>query len=57
MASKEIISDFLSGFFIILENQYLIGDEVKIAGIEGEVKNNLKENYYQRCGGFNSFNS
>ena len=38
MASKEIISDFLSGFFIILENQYLIGDEIEIAGIKGEVK-------------------
>ena len=38
MASKEIISDFLSGFFIILEDQYHIGDRVKVAGIEGEVK-------------------
>ncbi|MCK5044516.1 mechanosensitive ion channel [Candidatus Parcubacteria bacterium] len=38
MASKEIISDFLSGFFIILEDQYHIGDRVKIAGVEGEVK-------------------
>jgi small conductance mechanosensitive channel len=38
MASKEIISDFLSGFFILLENQFQVGDKVKIAGIEGEVK-------------------
>ncbi len=38
MASKEIISDFLSGFFIILEDQYHLGDRVKIAGVEGEVK-------------------
>ncbi|MCK4473788.1 mechanosensitive ion channel [Candidatus Parcubacteria bacterium] len=38
MASKDIISSFISGFFIILEDQYNIGDRVKIAGIEGEVK-------------------
>lgn len=38
MASKEIIIDFLSGLFIILEDQYHIGDNVKIAGVEGKVK-------------------
>jgi len=38
MASRDIISDFISGIFIILENQYQIGDKVKIIGIEGEVK-------------------
>ncbi len=38
MASKDIISSFISGLFIIFENQYNIGDRVKIAGIEGEVK-------------------
>jgi len=38
MASREIVSDFLSGLFIILEDQYHVGDKVKIAGIEGEVK-------------------
>ena len=38
MAAKDIMSDFISGFFIILENQYHIGDKVKIAGIEGKVK-------------------
>ena len=37
MASKEIVSDFLSGLFIILEDQYCVGDKVKIAGVEGEV--------------------
>ena len=37
-ASKEIIQDFIRGFFIILEDQYRIGDFVKIAGIEGVVK-------------------
>lgn len=38
MAAKDIISDFISGIFIILEDQYQIGDHVKIADIEGEVK-------------------
>lgn len=38
MGSKEIISDFLAGLFIILEDQYHVGDRVKIAGVEGEVK-------------------
>jgi len=38
MAARDILADFISGIFIILENQYEIGDRVKIAGIEGEVK-------------------
>lgn len=38
MAAKGIVTDFISGIFIILENQYHLGDEVKIAGLEGKVK-------------------
>jgi small conductance mechanosensitive channel len=38
MAAKGIVIDFISGIFIILENQYHLGDEVKIAGLEGKVK-------------------
>ena len=38
MGSKDLIADFLSGLFIILENQYRIDDIVKLAGIEGTVK-------------------
>lgn len=38
MAARDIISDFISGLFILLEDQYHVGDKVKIAGIEGEVK-------------------
>lgn len=38
MAARDVISDFIAGFFIILESQYELGDRVKIAGIEGEVK-------------------
>lgn len=37
MASREIIADFLSGIFILIEDQYNIGDEVKIMGIEGKI--------------------
>ncbi|MDP2664100.1 MAG: mechanosensitive ion channel [bacterium] len=38
MAARDIISDFISGLFILLEGQYHIGDKVKIAGLEGRVK-------------------
>ena len=38
MAARDIISDFISGIFILLEDQYAVGDKVKIANIEGEIK-------------------
>ena len=38
IAAKDIISDFISGLFILLEGQYHIGDKVKVSGIEGEIK-------------------
>lgn len=38
MAARDIIADFIAGFFIILEDQYHVGDQVKIAGVEGRVK-------------------
>ncbi|MCP6718365.1 MAG: mechanosensitive ion channel family protein [Patescibacteria group bacterium] len=38
MAAKDIISDFIAGLFIILENQYYIGEKIKVAGVEGKVK-------------------
>ncbi len=38
MAARDIISDFISGLFILLEGQYHIGDKIKIAGVEGQVK-------------------
>jgi small conductance mechanosensitive channel len=37
MAASSTISDFISGFFIILDGQIFIGDKVKIGGVEGEV--------------------
>lgn len=38
MAARDVISDFISGLFIILEDQYRVGDKVKIGAIEGEVE-------------------
>lgn len=38
MAAKGIVSDFIAGLFIILEDQYRIGDKVEISNIEGTVK-------------------
>jgi len=38
MAARDLISDFISGIFIVLEDQYQLGDEVIIAGIKGKVK-------------------
>ncbi len=38
MAAKDIVSDFIAGLFIIMENQYRLGDKVKVAGLEGKVK-------------------
>lgn len=38
MASRSLIQDYLSGIFIILEDQYRVGDIVEIAKIKGKVK-------------------
>ncbi len=38
MGSREIISDFLSGMLILIDNVYQVGDEIKVIGIEGRVK-------------------
>lgn len=35
--AKELVADIISGFFIILENQFYIGDKVIIAANEGKV--------------------
>jgi len=37
-AAQNLIRDFISGFFILLEDQYSIGDVVSIAGIAGVVE-------------------
>ncbi len=37
-AAQSLVRDFISGFFILLEDQYRIGDVVSIAGIAGVVE-------------------
>jgi small-conductance mechanosensitive channel len=36
--TQTLIRDIVSGFFILFENVYNVGDRVKIAGVEGSVK-------------------
>jgi len=35
--SQTLVKDFVSGLFILLENQYTIGDKIKIGAFTGEV--------------------
>ena len=37
-AAQGLVRDFISGFFVILEDQYRVGDVVSIAGIAGVVE-------------------
>lgn len=37
LAFQDIVKDFLAGIFIIFDNQYVVGDFVKINNFEGEV--------------------
>src|SRR5271157_5707873 len=37
--AQTLVKDFINGFFILAENQYDIGDTVKIAGVQGVVEN------------------
>ncbi len=36
--AQTLVRDFINGFFIVVENQYDIGDVVKIAGVQGKVE-------------------
>lgn len=36
--AQKLIADFLNGFFVLLENQYRVGDVVSAAGVSGEVE-------------------
>jgi small-conductance mechanosensitive channel len=36
--AQSLVRDFINGFFILLENQYDIGDGVRIAGVKGVVE-------------------
>ncbi|MCK5059665.1 MAG: mechanosensitive ion channel [Candidatus Pacebacteria bacterium] len=58
--AQSLVKDFVSGFFILVENQYGIGDKVKIGSFEGRVvritmrstvlKNDKEETYYTSNG-------
>ena len=37
MGAKNLIQDYLSGLFILLEDQYRVGEEIDIGGIKGKV--------------------
>jgi moderate conductance mechanosensitive channel len=36
--AQTLVHDFINGFFILVENQYDIGDTIKIAGVQGVVE-------------------
>lgn len=36
--AQTLVHDFINGFFILLENQYGIGDSIRIAGVKGTVE-------------------
>ena len=37
--AQTLVKDVINGFFILLENQYDIGDTVKVGGVQGTVEN------------------
>jgi len=37
MAAKDILTDFICGIFVLLEDQYHVGDKIKVGNLEGEV--------------------
>jgi len=39
MGSRSLIQDYLSGLFILIEDQYRVSEEIKVVGIKGKVKN------------------
>lgn len=38
MGAKNLIQDYLAGLFILLEDQYRVGEEVKIGDVQGKVR-------------------
>ena len=36
--AQSLAKDLISGFFIIFDNQFEVGDYIKVSGLEGEVK-------------------
>lgn len=38
IGARNLIQDYLSGIFILLEDQYRVGEEVEVAGSRGKIK-------------------
>lgn len=38
LGAQGLVKDFISGFFILLEHQFRVGDVVRVAGVEGTVE-------------------
>jgi small-conductance mechanosensitive channel len=38
LGAQTLVKDWLAGIFVVIENQYSAGDQVRIAGVEGEVE-------------------
>ncbi len=36
--AQNLVRDFINGFFIVIENQYVVGDTVRIGGVVGRVE-------------------
>jgi small conductance mechanosensitive channel len=36
--AQSLVKDFITGFFILLENQYCVGEEIQIGTFKGEVR-------------------
>lgn len=36
--AQKLVRDIVSGFFVVLENQYVVGEEVTIGGVTGKVE-------------------
>ncbi len=50
--AQSLVKDVINGFFIILENQYRIGDVIEVAGVSGLVESfNLRRTVLRDLGG------
>lgn len=38
MGASNLVKDYIAGLFILMEDQYRVGEEVQISGLKGEVK-------------------
>ncbi|MBZ9572942.1 mechanosensitive ion channel [Patescibacteria group bacterium] len=53
LAARGLIQDYLSGLFILLEDQYRVGEEIEISGSKGKVKDfNLRRTVLEDNKGF-----